>query len=311
MVLVVKLRSDISPGYVGLALLNVMGFNELLAQIIKNWTKLETSFGAIARLKSFSASTANENLPCESGCVPDDWPSQGAIEFKNVSASYTAGGDLVIKNLSLSVRAGEKLGICGRSGSGKSSLITTLFRMLEITPESSIAIDGIDITTIPRQLVRERLNAIPQEPFFIRGSIRANADPYHSHSDLSIISALQKVHLWSLTQSKGGLDAELDQEFFSHGQRQLFCLARAILRKSKVVLLDEVTSSVDSRSDELMQKIIRDEFREATVVAVAHRLDTILDFGRIALLKGGELQELDTPYVLLSRESLFKELYNS
>lgn len=311
MVLVVKLRTDISPGYVGLALLNVMNFNELLAQIIKNWTMLETSFGAIARLKSFSATTANENLPRETASVPANWPSRGAIEFKDVSASYTVDGDLVVKNLTLSIAAGEKLGICGRSGSGKSSLITTLFRMLELTPESSITIDGIDITTLPRQLVRSRLNAIPQEPFFIKGTIRSNADPYQLHTDAEIISAIQKVHLWPLVLAKGGLDAELDQEFFSHGQRQLFCLARAILRKSKVVVLDEVTSSVDSRTDELMQMIIRKEFGDATIIAVAHRLDTILDFGRIALLGGGELKELDSPKALLGRDSMFKELYNS
>ncbi|KAG0646471.1 abc multidrug transporter B [Hyphodiscus hymeniophilus] len=311
MVLVVKLRTDISPGYVGLALLNVMSFNELLATIIKNWTQLETSFGAIARLKSFSATTANENLPGENALVPDNWPSQGAIEFKNVSASYTDGGDLVVKNLSLSVAAGEKVGICGRSGSGKSSLITTLFRMLELTPESSITIDGIDITKLPRQLVRSCLNAIPQEPFFIKGTIRSNADPYRIHTDAAIIAAIQKVQLWPLVNSKGGLDAELEQEFFSHGQRQFFCLARAILRKSKVVVLDEVTSSVDSRSDELMQRVIRDEFGDSTIICVAHRLDTILDFGRIALLGGGELKELDSPEALLGRDSLFKELYNS
>ena len=311
MVLVVKLRTDISPGYVGLALLNVMNFNELLAQIIKNWTLLETSFGAIARLKSFSATTANENLPGEISLIPENWPSRGAIEFKNVSASYTEGGDLVVKNLSLSIAPGEKLGICGRSGSGKSSLITTLFRMLELTPESSITIDGIDITTLPRQLVRSRLNAIPQEPLFIKGTIRSNADPYHAHTDTAIISAIEKVHLWSLVHAKGGLGAELDQEFFSHGQRQLFCLARAILRKSKVVVLDEVTSSVDSRSDDLMQRVIREEFGGVTIICVAHRLDTILDFGRIALLSGGELKELDSPTALLGRDSLFRELYNS
>ena len=304
MILVVKLRADISPGHVGLALLNVMSFNELLAQIIKYWTQLETSFGAIARLKSFSTTTANENLPNEIASVPDDWPSRGAVELKNVSASYTANGDLVVKDLSMSIAPGEKVGICGRSGSGKSSLITTLFRMLELTAESSI-------TTLPRQLVRSRLNAIPQEPFFIRGSVRTNADPYQLHTDTAIISAIQKVQLWPIVHSRGGLDADLDQEFFSHGQRQLFCLARAILRKSKVVVLDEVTSSVDGKTDHLMQRVIREEFADATIIAVAHRLDTIMDFDRIALLGGGELKELDTPSALLSRDSMFKELYNS
>jgi ATP-binding cassette, subfamily C (CFTR/MRP), member 1 len=295
MVLVVKLRTDISPGYVGLALLNVMNFNELLARIIKNSTTLETSFGAIARLKSFSEHTANENLPGKNHSIPENWPAHGAIEFKNVSASYTPESNLVVRNLSMSVKAGEKIGICGRSGSGKSSLITTLFRMLEITPESSITIDGIDITTLPRQVVRERLNAIPQEPFFIKGTIRFNADPYGQHTDTAIIAAITKVHLWPLVLSKGGLDAELDAEFFSHGQRQLFCLARAILRKSKVIILDEVTSSADTKSDELMQRVIREEFRDCTIIAVAHRLDTILDFNRDCAVGGGGTEGVGEP----------------
>ena len=310
MVLVVKLRADISGGFVGLALLNVMSFNESLAEIIKQWTMLETSFGAVARLMSFATQTAPENLPGETQSVPADWPSIGSIQFSNITASYTAHSAAVINNLNLEVSPGEKLGICGRSGSGKSSLITSLFRMLELS-EGTITIDGIDISTLPRQLVRERLNAIPQEPFFMRGSIRYNTDPYSLYTDSQVIEAIGKVGLWSLVQGRGGLDAELDNDFFSHGQRQLFCLARAILRKSKVVVLDEVTSSVDTKSDMLMQKIIREEFRDCTILAVAHRLDTILDFDRIALLSAGKLVELDSPKVLLERDSAFRELYHS
>jgi len=294
-----------------LALLNVMSFNQSLAQIIKNWTQLETSIGAIARLMSFSAQTASENLPRENETVPDNWPAHGTIEFKNVSSSYTPGGNQVIRGLNMSIKAGQKIGICGRSGSGKSSLITTLFRMLEIAEDSAITIDGIDITRLPRETVRSRLNAIPQEPFFVKGTVRSNADPYQQHTDADIIAAIQKVHLWDLVRSKGGLDAELDSEFFSHGQRQLFCLARAVLKKNKVVILDEATSSVDTKSDELMQKVIREEFTACTVIAVAHRLDTILDFDKIALLSAGELKEYDTPQVLLARPSAIRELYNS
>jgi ATP-binding cassette subfamily C (CFTR/MRP) protein 1 len=159
--------------------------------------------------------------------------------------------------------------------------------------------------------VRSRLNAIPQEPFFIRGNIRSNADPYQQHTDADIVTAIQKVNLWDLIHNKGGLDSTLDTEYFSHGQRQLFCLARAILRKSKVVILDEATSSVDTKSDELMQQIIRKEFKDCTIIAVAHRLDTILDFDKIALLSAGELKEFDTPQALLGGPSAFRELYNS
>lgn len=311
MVLIVKLRTKISPGYVGLALLNVMKFNEALAQIIKDWTTCETSFGAISRLKTFSAQTANENLPIERQLVPEDWPNRGVIELENVSASYTMDSTLVIRNISMLIEAGQRIGICGRSGSGKSSLITSLFRMLELTPESSITIDGIDITTLARQDVRSRLNAIPQEPFFIKGSVRGNADPMQQHADTAIIAAIEKVHLWSLVHGKGGLDADLDAEFFSQGQRQLFCLARAILRKSKVVVLDEATSNVDKKSDDLMQRVIRKEFCDCTIIAVAHRLDTIMDFDKIALLSAGELVEFDTPENLMARERRFRELYNS
>lgn len=311
MILVVQLRDKISPGHVGLAVLNVMGFSAVLADIIKNWTMLETSLGAIARIKDFAADTTNENTSIEIQSVPENWPAHGTIDFRNVSASYTPNSNLVIRNLNMSIKAGEKIGICGRSGSGKSSLITTLFRMLEITPDSSITIDGIDITTLPRQRVRAHLNAIPQEPFFLKGNVRSNADPYALYTDTEIISAITRVRLWEIVQSKGGLDAELDLDFFSHGQRQLFCLARAILRKSKVVVLDEVTSSVDHKTDVLMQKVIREEFGDCTIIAVAHRLDTILDFDKIALLSKGELVEFDSPKRLLETESAFKELYYS
>lgn len=315
MVLVVQLRDKISPGFVGLALLNVMGFNTSLAQIIKCWTNLETALGAISRLISFSATTKSENAAEERNSVVESWPEHGSIEFKNVSASYSSSPseeDLVIKNLSLSVSPGEKIGICGRSGSGKSSLITTLFRMLEVTPDSEILIDGVSILTLPRELIREKLNAIPQEPFFIRGSIRLNADPYSLHTDDKIITAIKKVQLWDLVQAKGGLDADLDAEFFSHGQRQLFCLARAILRRSKVVVLDEVTSSVDAKSDELMQGVLRAEFKDATILAVAHRLDTLMDFDRVVVLGEGEIKEIGNPKELLeSRKGLFWDLWNS
>lgn len=272
---------------------------------------LETSLGAIARLISFSKETATEHLPGEDHHVPESWPSEGAIEFSNVSASYTANDNLVIKQLNMSIKAGEKICICGRSGSGKSWLITTLFRMLEVTEDSSITIDGFDITKLPRGIVRSRLNAIPQEPCFIRGTVHDNLDPLRLHSDTAIIAALEKVYLWELVFSKGGLEVVLDAEYYSHGQRQLFCLAPAILRKSKVVVLDEATSSVDAKSDELMQRVIRKEFGHCTILAVAHRLDTILDFDKIALLSNGELKEYDTPAALLVRDSAFRELYNS
>ncbi|PVH78403.1 putative ATP-binding cassette transporter [Cadophora sp. DSE1049] len=312
MVLVVRLRHTIGAGYVGLALLNVMGFGQSLSWIVRQWTDLETSIGAISRLKTFSEKTPCENLDAESQTVPDDWPSRGEIQIRNLTAAYTASGTPILKDVNLHIAPGEKIGICGRSGSGKSSLLMTLFRMLEIQPESSIIVDDIDISTIPRQTVRSRFNAIPQDPFFMKGSIRFNASPSSLHTDMEIISALTKVHLWPTVLSKGGLSTPLENETFSHGQRQLFCLARATLRKSKIVVLDELSSSIDVATDALIQRVLREEFRECTVLVVAHRLETVVDFGRVVVLGGGRVVEVGVPGELVKREgSAFGELWFS
>jgi ATP-binding cassette, subfamily C (CFTR/MRP), member 1 len=173
-----------------------------------------------------------------------------------------------------------------------------------------ILIDGLDLSTLSRNYIRTNLNAIPQDPYFVAGSIRLNLDPYSTSTDNLIISTLRKVHLLNTITSNGGLDVELDPDMLSHGQRQLFCLARAILRESKIVVLDEATSSVDRKTDELMQRIIREEFKGCTIIAVAHRLETILDFDRIAVLDRGRLIECESPEKLLAKESAFKELYD-
>jgi ATP-binding cassette subfamily C (CFTR/MRP) protein 1 len=319
MVLVVKLRSEVGTGYVGLAILNVITFSQSLSQILRNWAELETSMGAIARIKDFVTHTASENKPGENEGLQamnvdlSSWPSQGAIEFQNVSASYKAGGDqsLVLRNLSLSIQPGQKIGICGRSGSGKSSLLAALFRLLEIESQSRILIDGVNIAHIPRQITRKALNAVPQEPFLTNGTVRTNIDPSNTNSIEAIERALRRVELWDVVQTKGGFDALLDANFFSHGQRQLFCLARALLRKSKIVVLDEMTSNVDVFSDALMQRVVREAFADCTILVVAHRLETILDFERIAVIHDGELIEFDTPEVLLKTNSAFRELYES
>jgi len=181
--------------------------------------------------------------------------------------------------------------------------------MIEIS-SGTMLIDDIDLSTIPRQEIRARLNAISQDPYFIAGTIRLNLDPYASSNDTALISALQKVQLYDTIMANGGLDADLDIDSLSHGQRQLFCLARAMLRKGKIIVLDEATSSVDRKTDELMQRIIREEFKDHTVIAVAHRLETILDFDRIAVLDRGMLKECDTPKNLLASKTAFRELYD-
>ena len=252
-----------------------------------------------------------QNLEDECQSIPENWPGKGSVIFNAVSASYSVDGEPILKGINMHIKPGEKICVCGRTGSGKSSLVMTLLRLLEVTSESSILIDGVDITKVPRQAVRSGINTIPQDSFVMKGAIRLNASPLQKHSDAEIIDALGKVRLWPLVESKGGLDAELDAEFFSPGQKQLFCLARALLRKGNIVVMDEVSSSIDVGTDRVIQEVIRQEFDGATIISIAHRLDNILDFDRIALLSDGQLVEFDNPQVLLNRPAAFRDLYNS
>lgn len=170
--------------------------------------------------------------------------------------------------------------------------------MTEIT-DGSITIDGLDISTVPRHYIRARLNAIGEDPFFMTGSLRLNLDPYDNTTDEQMRSALEKVGLWSAIEAKGGLDAEFASELLSHGQMQIFCLARALLRPGKIVVMDEISSAVDREADALMQEVIRKEFKDKTVITVAHRVDTVIDYDKVAVLGEGKLVEYGSPDQLM------------
>ncbi|PLB43601.1 P-loop containing nucleoside triphosphate hydrolase protein [Aspergillus steynii IBT 23096] len=311
MVLVVKLRSQFAPQFVGLALLNVTSFNESLALIIKGWTMLETSFGAIARLKQFCGETETENLPLEVSPVPEGWPLHGHISIKNMTASYSPASEPVLHSIDLDIPAGFKVGICGRSGSGKSSLIACLLRMIELSPESSIKIDGIDIATLPRQAVRSMVAVVPQHPFFLKQtSVRENLTLQGQRNDEEIHTVLRRLKLEDLVKSMGGLDAVLDVERLSQGQCQFFCLARAMLSNKKIILLDEASSNVDEKSEMLIRKAVREQFAGCTVIAIAHRLGAVVDFDRVVVMDSGRIIEWDEPGALLQRDSYFKRLWD-
>ncbi|KAI9150479.1 ABC multidrug transporter B [Paramyrothecium foliicola] len=313
-VVVTQLRGTLSSGMIGVALVNVITFSQNIKLLLMFWTNLETQIGAIARIKAFTLHTDSEHEPQEKETVSSAWPSKGAIEFENVSAGYKKSEN-VLKNLSLSIKAGQKVGICGRTGSGKSSLVSCLFRMIDLHG-GRILVDDEDISTLPREDVRTRLVGVPQDAFIIDGSsVRFNADPAELLSDAAIQEALQSVELWDIVVEKKGLDTPIEELHLSHGQRQLFCFARAMLRPSPILVLDEATSSVDAHTDALIQRVMHEKFANHTVIAIVHKLESALDdFDVIALLDAGELREFGDPRELLKQGpevSAFAALYES
>ncbi|KAL9565119.1 hypothetical protein ACKAV7_010764 [Fusarium commune] len=313
-VLVTQLRGVLPTGLIGVALVNIIQFSQHLKLLMSFWTTLETHIGAISRIKSFTSDTASEHEPQEKEQPPSIWPSKGQIVFENVSAGYTPSEN-VLKGISLSIEAGQKIGICGRTGSGKSSMVSCLFRMVDIHG-GQIIVDGLDISMLPRGEVRARIVGVPQDAFLIEGSsVRLNANPAQGLSDAAIEDAMRAVELWDIIAAKGGLDAPIEALHLSHGQKQLFCIARAILRPSPIVVLDEATSSVDSHVDELVQRVIRERFENRTVIAIVHKLQSALeDFDMVAVLDKGELLEFGPPRQLLEEgpeNSAFAALYEN
>ncbi|KAF9765371.1 hypothetical protein IL306_002342 [Fusarium sp. DS 682] len=287
MVLVTQLRGVLPAGLIGVALVNIIQFSQHLKLLMTFWTNLETHIGAISRIKSFTSETPSEHESQEREQPPSTWPSKGTIVFDNVSAGY----------------------------SGKSSMVSCLFRMIDLH-SGRITVDEVDISTIPREEVRKRLIAVPQEAFLIDGSsVRLNADPTELLVDDAIEDAMRTVQLWDIIAEKGGLDVPIEELHLSHGQKQLFCLARAILRPSPVVILDEATSSVDAHIDELVQRVVSDSFKDRTVIAIVHKLQSAIeDFDMVAVLDGGELQEFGPPQQLLEKgpeASAFAALYDA
>ncbi|KAH8664569.1 ABC transporter [Xylariales sp. PMI_506] len=315
----VALRDRLDAGFLGLALVNMMDLSHALTDLVQQWTNLETSLGAIARIKGFKENTPSEAHPENESQLGANWPSHGALRFERVTASYSQESTPVLKDVTLAVSGGQKLGIVGRTGSGKSSSVLAILQLIDIE-SGKIVLDDIDLATVEGSVVREKLNSLTQDPFFFPGSVRENINPLDQSSDEEIASALNKVGLWNLIQRKangaasdtsGVLDTVMDADFLSHGQRQLFCLARAMLKPGKVLILDEPTSSVDTQTDAQIQQIIRSEFSHHTIIMIAHRLSSLLDFDQVAVLDAGQLVEFGKPADLLqNNNSHFARMYN-
>ncbi|XP_041822001.1 ATP-binding cassette sub-family C member 4-like isoform X2 [Chelmon rostratus] len=303
------LRDQLDAGSVGLALSYSVTLMGMFQWGVRQSAEVENLMTSVERVVEYTQ--LQSEAPWETQKrPPPDWPSKGLVTFDRVSFSYSDDGPLVLQSLKAMFRPKEKVGIVGRTGAGKSSLVSALFRLAE--PQGKIYIDGVLTSDIGLHDLRQKMSIIPQDPVLFTGSMRKNLDPFSQHTDEELWNALQEVQLKSVVEE---LPAKLETVLaesgsnFSVGQRQLVCLARAILRKNRILIIDEATANVDPRTDELIQKTIRDKFRECTVLTIAHRLNTIIDSDRILVLDAGKIHAYDEPYTLLrDREGIFYQM---
>uniref|UniRef100_A0A8D0AYB3 Cystic fibrosis transmembrane conductance regulator n=1 Tax=Sander lucioperca TaxID=283035 RepID=A0A8D0AYB3_SANLU len=293
------LRDQLDAGSVGLSLTYSVTLMGMFQWGVRQSTELENMMTSVERVVEYTE--LESEAPWETQKrPPPDWPRKGLVTFDQVSFSYSTEGPLVLQSLKAMFRPKEKVGIVGRTGAGKSSLVSALFRLAE--PQGKIYIDGVLTSEIGLHDLRQKMSIIPQDPVLFTGSMRKNLDPFNHHTDEDLWKALEEVQLKSVVEElPGKLETVLAESGsnFSVGQRQLVCLARAILRKNRILVIDEATANVDPRTDELIQKTIRDKFRECTVLTIAHRLNTIIDSDRILVLDAGKIHAYDEPYTLL------------
>jgi len=303
-------QNFLSDSIIGLSLAYLLQVSNVLNLCIRQFAESESQFNSVERLHFYAI-----GLPMElrKGVHPSSssWPESGKIEFANVEMKYQHHLPLALKGITFTIHAGEKIGVCGQTGCGKSSLMISLFRMVELS-SGIITIDGQDISKLDLLDLRSRMSIIPQDPILFSGTIRSNLDPFGEYTDEALWSSLEKSGLHDVVKKlKGGLDSPVEKNGnnFSVGQRQLLCLSRAILKQTKILVLDECTANVDVETDAFIQKSLRENFKDTTVLSIAHRLHTIMDYDRIMILEQGQVVELDHPRVLVEKQdSLFNRL---
>ena len=348
---VYKFNTTDDPAILGMLMTSVFNIGSSFYRLLDTFGELANSINVIERLKEY---IEDENFVKEfdTPSIKEvggfrgnaSWPSEGRIEVDDVKVRYRAGLPYVLNGLSFSVVGGHKVGVVGRTGSGKSTLILCLMRILELehpTGDGSIYIDGVDIGRIGLHVLRKNITIIPQEPYIVEGSLRFNIDPLEQYSDGEVISALEKVELFRTLLSKTeksvlssikeeqGVDpfsAEINfmseskkkdllnfsisigGKNLSQGQKQLICIARALVAKPKILLMDEATSSIDQKSDSIVQKVIKKELDGTTVISIAHRLVTIIQYDQLVVLKNGVKVEQGSPLKLINSEGYFCSL---
>ncbi|XP_046361910.2 multidrug resistance-associated protein 1-like [Haliotis rufescens] len=301
-------RDTLSGGLVGLSISYAIEITANLNWMVQLVSEVETQIVTVERVKQYTEIHSEPAWDIPERRPNHDWPDSGMVTFLDYSTRYREGLDLVLKGITCTVHSREKVGIVGRTGAGKSSLTLSLFRLIEAAG-GEINIDGVDVSTLGLHDLRSKLTILPQDPVLFAGNLRGNVDPFNQYSDNQIWQALEHAHLKTFVETlPNGLEHECSEggENMSVGQRQLLCLARALLKKTRILVLDEATAAVDMETDDLIQQTIRSEFKDCTVLTIAHRLNTVMDSDRILVLDNGCVCEFDTPSSLLQQpDSIF------
>ncbi|KAF3610074.1 hypothetical protein DY000_02048096 [Brassica cretica] len=303
-------RNVIKPENVGLSLSYGLSLNSVLFWAIYMRCFVENKMVSVERIKQFTDIPAESEWESKENLPPSNWPFPGNVHLEDLKVRYRPNTPLVLKGITLDIKGGEKVGVVGRTGSGKSTLIQVLFRLVEPSG-GRIIIDGIDICNLGLHDLRSRFGIIPQEPVLFEGTVRSNIDPTDQYSDEEIWKSLERCQLKDVVATK---PEKLDSlvvdsgENWSVGQRQLLCLGRVMLKRSRLLFLDEATASVDSQTDAVIQKIIREDFESCTIVSIAHRIPTVMDCERVRVIDAGKAKEFDSPTRLLESHSLFAAL---
>ncbi|GAB5587579.1 Transporter of the ATP-binding cassette (ABC) [Umbelopsis nana] len=314
---------NIDAGLGGLSLSCALQFVSQVNWLVRNYTQIEMDLNSVERIQEFLQLEQEPPAIIANSRPSAAWPTEGRVSINNLHIQYAPELEALLRGVTIETKPKEKIGVVGRTGSGKSTLAMSLFRFVDPV-EGSIVIDGVDITTIGTEDLRSRLTIIPQDPVLFSGSIRSNLDPQNLHDDSAILESLERVHLVkntgdsipaiidvssSITAPSAetnvnvftNLDSLVNEggNDFSQGQRQLLCLTKALLRNSKIIVIDEATASVDFATDHKIQTTIQAEFNNSTLLTIAHRLRTILQYDRVLVLDHGQVLEFDTPYNLL------------
>eukprot|EP00300_Choanocystis_sp_HF-7_P014604 c18745_g1_i2.p1 GENE.c18745_g1_i2~~c18745_g1_i2.p1 ORF type:complete len:1536 (+),score=408.64 c18745_g1_i2:44-4651(+) len=307
-------RHSSGAGLAGLALSYALEVTSILNWLIRTFTAAELQMVSVERLMQWEALEPEAPLSLTGVTPPPNWPARGEVAFKNVVMKYRSDLDNVLKGVSFEIKAGERVGVVGRTGSGKSSLLVCLFRLVELSG-GSIVIDGIDISKIGLHDLRKKLSIIPQDPTLFGGTLRSNLDAFNEYTDSELWRALEQCSLRSyVEQREGRLDMVIEPNGanLSVGQRQLVCLGRALLRQSRVLVLDEATASIDGETDALIQRTLTENSQGRTVITIAHRIHTVLSSDKILVMGDGLVEEFDTPEQLMANKTgLFYSLVKS